>query len=412
MLQSSFSLSGQPLQGNSVNPPIETTSDQSGQANSTALVPYTATKVITNNQGPAQGGAKILSTLRSSGLRLTVISFLKPNEMNALSQAHTLFRKTFQPIDGCLPSPLRMLVPHMGLDRMIAYATAQQFPLSMMGTNVSKLAMDVASIRQYLPAFRNLEALTLKFGLINSTEISQDEIDCIAANCSNLRTLDCSRQSSLNDDMLNTLAKKLAKLNGLSVAACYDVSDKGLIPLIESRAMRQLDLSDCRKISNKTILALAQNAAQLEMLNLNGCGIMCTFDGAALKTLFAQCKELREAHLSQSPVDDEACLELINNAPKLRKINLSMTHVSDQVIQLLVEKCLEIEEISISSCYSLTNASLQALSKCKFLRKVNLFHRAKITPEAIQEFRAANPKVELEVQRENRYMNVRSLALI
>lgn len=368
----------------------------------TALIPFPITPSLT-------AGQMTLGTL-PPGVLKTSASFLSFGDMTSLSKVCRLFHNLITQSEDSLPIHVRMQLSNTLLtSNSIKRLTSKlNVTLSQIGECVRKFSIQhyeeglTNILKKHLPFLPKLDVLILspskQIKSKNETNISKEDIALIAAHCQSLTTFECCSSDTLQDDMLKTLADQLPDLDSLNVSSCFDISDAGILPFIQSRAMKKLDLSFCRGISNDTVLALAKNAAQLQVLGLARTRTFDTaiIDKEALKTLFAQCTELREVDLSQCPLDDETFCELLNHAPKLRKIKLTNCQISDEAIQLLVEKCPHLEELFIDACNNLTDASLDALTQCKCLTTLDINeNQNNMSAKTIETFKKTHSKLKV-----------------
>ncbi|KAK3835480.1 MAG: hypothetical protein J3R72DRAFT_215087 [Linnemannia gamsii] len=90
----------------------------------------------------------------------------------------------------------------------------------------------------------------------------------------------------------------LLRLESLDFAGCYQISDKGLIPLLKECGSRlvQLRVSDCDKITSASVVALANHCPNIQWLDLCRTGVLTE---ECLILLAERCTELEWLNLAR-----------------------------------------------------------------------------------------------------------------
>jgi hypothetical protein len=71
------------------------------------------------------------------------------------------------------------------------------------------------------------------------------------------------------DDLCRTIAEHLPKLRSLSLAACYQITDRGLLAIAAIPSLRELDIKQMRGLSPRFVEALADSGIELLDLRHN-----------------------------------------------------------------------------------------------------------------------------------------------
>lgn len=106
----------------------------------------------------------------------------------------------------------------------------------------------------------NLVALNLSF----CCAITSSGLQSIAEHCRSLRYLDVSYcGTAASNEMIILLSQKLKELSHFSVRGCGQVSDAGIMTFENANAMKALNLSGCRGVSNEMLIRLRNAGIRL-----------------------------------------------------------------------------------------------------------------------------------------------------
>ncbi|KAF9357552.1 hypothetical protein BGX34_009310 [Mortierella sp. NVP85] len=95
-----------------------------------------------------------------------------------------------------------------------------------------------------------------------------------------------------------TAALGVPRFESLDLAGCFQISDRGLIPLLEQCGARllQLRVSDCEKVTSDSVMALTRHCPSIQWLDLARSG---TLTGECLIQLSEQCPNLEWLNLAR-----------------------------------------------------------------------------------------------------------------
>ncbi|GMH39460.1 hypothetical protein BSKO_07358 [Bryopsis sp. KO-2023] len=178
-------------------------------------------------------------------------------------------------------------------------------------------------------AMVNLSELILS----RCTAITDVGIAILSTSCSaaSLTYLDLTGCDIITDQALISISA-MSRLEFLSVAGCYQISNDGLKNLVELTSMRRLDISECPGVTDAGLKHLA-SALDLVDLNLSGC----------------------------DEVGDEGMSE-ITNLRHLKGLDLSFCgKITDEGLMLLVTLA-ELTHLNLLGCVGVTPGVLPALS--------------------------------------------------
>jgi len=148
---------------------------------------------------------------------------------------------------------------------------------------------------------------------VSGTGITNDGVRDLAS-CP-LQSLDIGR-CGIADDVLRDLATSRPQLQSLNLQGCINIGNTGLAHLANLAQLRDLNLSECRQITDFTPLAAC---TQLRDLNLE-------WTRVADLTPLAGCTQLRDLNLQRTAVTD---LTPLAGCTQLRDLNLRGTGVAD-----------------------------------------------------------------------------------
>jgi F-box/leucine-rich repeat protein 13 len=154
--------------------------------------------------------------------------------------------------------------------------------------------------------------------------------------CRNLEAVNVSGCSKITDHGLKALSH-LRSLVVINVADCVRISDPGIRHIIESPSgpsLRELNLTNCYKISDVTLLRLSQRCHKL----VYACFSYCEHIFDAGIELMGHMKSLVHLDIRGCNISDEGVVGLKNN-PNFRHLNLSecseMTNIGIEVRSML-----------------------------------------------------------------------------
>ena len=183
--------------------------------------------------------------------------------------------------------------------------------------------------------------------------------------------------------------------------------------------MLEIDLHNCRQVSNSSITALIQNGHQLRELRVGQCHMLT--DHAFLDLPKAMSFEsLRILDLTAClHLHDEAVEKIIEVSPRLRNLvlakckeitdrsvlaitklgkNLHYIHlghcaqITDTAVVQLVKMCNRIRYIDLACCVRLTDTSVKQLATLPKLRRIGLVKCQAITDRSILALAKATPE--------------------
>ncbi|XP_043944447.1 dynein regulatory complex subunit 6 [Protopterus annectens] len=191
---------------------------------------------------------------------------------------------------------------------------------------------------------------------------------------------DCPR---LTDSSLKALSA-LKTIVVLNIADCVRVSDPGIRHFLEGPSgskVRELNITNCFRVSDITLLRIAQRCHSLTYLRLCYCEAMTDAGFEVLGNL----SSLLSIDLSGTGISDQS-LAVIGSNTGIKELTLSeCPGITDMGIQKFCTQVKGLEHLDISHCFCLTNQSLKTLAFCcHLLTSLNIAGCPKMTDLSIQ----------------------------
>lgn len=214
-----------------------------------------------------------------------------------------------------------------------------------------------------LNALSNSKAKLKSLSVVKCMGIKDMPLEAaILSPCESLRSLSIRSCPGFNSSSLAMVGKLCPQLHHLDLSGHSDITDLALMPLLESceAGLVKVNLSDCVNLSDEVIVALARlHGGTLEVLNLEGC----------------------------KKVTDASLFAIADNCLFLNDLDVSKCSISDSGVAALSSGLhLNLLVLSLSGCSLLSNRSVPHLKKLgKTLVGLNLQHCNSISSSMIEE---------------------------
>eukprot|EP01038_Epipyxis_sp_PR26KG_P014729 gene14729-19797_t len=271
-----------------------------------------------------------------------------------------------------------------------------------------------------------LESLILSYCQL----ITDQSLQYIADKCPFIKKLDLSYLSVITDDGIIVLSVKLKELKELKLHECRQLQDIGIQSILKNCSelssldisytnpsddcflsclllpyhLKELNLSNCYRITNLTINKLILECVELQSLAISSCEFITKLGyetltlpmdtdiyvntGIHVNTgipLKSNIRTLKKLDLSSTIISDISIQLAIQYNPMIISLNLAgVSHVTDQTILIISHHLLLLESIIVSYCYNITNFSiLEILINCKHLTALNVASCYLITDQVL-----------------------------
>jgi len=196
-----------------------------------------------------------------------------------------------------------------------------------------------------------------------------------AYTCENLQELYLCWFKKITDKGVSAMVEMCSNLQKISFRGSK-INDKQLIVLAKgTQNLKELDLSQCSKITNVGVNAILNEKANLQKLKLRHCSKLFTGRPALFQKPYPNLHELDISHLNKGHSHfNDACLTAVAKACKnLRVLELCrLRPVTDCGMTKLAENCIDLEKLDLLGC-SITDLALMAIGQhSKKLHFLNL----------------------------------------
>uniref|UniRef100_A0A061SFH4 F-box and leucine-rich repeat protein 1 (S-phase kinase-associated protein 2) n=1 Tax=Tetraselmis sp. GSL018 TaxID=582737 RepID=A0A061SFH4_9CHLO len=207
-----------------------------------------------------------------------------------------------------------------------------------------------------------------------------------------LERIDVSRHAALRDDSLRGLiAANGPHLRAISFAGC-NLSDETLDCIAANcPALERLDVSSCTGMTNGAFVRLAKACQGLSSVNLCGCSLLMD---TALMALSIHCSNLREVNLGWCcQVTDFGVECLARGCPDLRAVDLcGCVLTGDKAICALAESCKSLSSLGLHCLRRLTDHSMRLVAQeLHGLASLNVSGCGSLSFDAVQGVIESNP---------------------
>lgn len=203
-----------------------------------------------------------------------------------------------------------------------------------------------------------------KFHLANCHQFSNENLDFLSKNFTNIESIDFTNCNQLTDPFLSSFweSQDVSKIEFLSLQGCYLLSSQSIISLAD-----QLD----------------QRVSQLTHIDFSFCQYI---EDDAFSLLILQCSELKSINIEYaSGLSPQSIREIALHCPKLEKLNISgFPTLDDNVVASIAVKCKHLIDLKVSHCYRITSLSVEHIGKsCLHLKYLDISHCDKVSNSAI-----------------------------
>lgn len=179
------------------------------------------------------------------------------------------------------------------------------------------------------------------------------------------------KEKSINESLC-AIADKATLLTNLDIYICDHLEDDTVIrfatfhitPSTPISSLTQISLAGCHRITDTSIIAVANHCPMLEHLDLRACGLVSDL---SISVVALNCPRLR--HLNVGRIRDReritiTSIRLIAQRTKAAVLGLAGCDISDECMLLLAQhRKSSMERISVNNCYRITNESIRAFVK-------------------------------------------------
>lgn len=193
--------------------------------------------------------------------------------------------------------------------------------------------------------------------------MSDDAVLAFAEGCPNILELDLNQCRLLTNEPVTALFTKARALREFRLAGCDLIDDGAFLALPPDRVfehLRILDLSSCTRLTDRAVERIVDSAPRLRNLVLQKCR---NLTDAAVYAIAKLSKNLHYLHLGHCGlITDDAVKRLVSSCSRMRYIDLGCcTRLTDDSVTKLAA-LPKLKRIGLVKCSSITDASVIALA--------------------------------------------------
>lgn len=201
-------------------------------------------------------------------------------------------------------------------------------------------------------------------------------------------------------DMVNEVAigavLLFRALRQVSFARCRALTDLSLSRLVRASCsqLQVLDLTDCQRISNTGMVAVAHACGQLQELNISSCHLI---SDAGLIALGQQCHDLRVVKACGCDrLTDAGLAGLVTGTRQLVELNVGWCEdITTASLSILASTCSGLESLDLCGCSKVDDAAVQQLAQgCRQLQTLGLYCCGSLTDDAMHALAQHLPRLQ------------------
>ncbi|KAJ0248192.1 EIN3-binding F-box protein 1 [Hirschfeldia incana] len=207
----------------------------------------------------------------------------------------------------------------------------------------------------------NCGAKLKSFSLVNCLGIRDLNTGLPASsNLSGLRSLSVRNCPGFGDANLAALGKLCPQLEDIELFGIKGITESGFLHLLQNSLVK-VNFSGCSSLTDRVVSAItARNGLTLEVLNVDGC---TKISNASLVSIAENCHILSDLDLSKCSVSD-AGIQALASSDKLRLQILSMagcSMVTDKSLTSIVKLGSTLLGLNLQQCRSISSSSVDFL---------------------------------------------------
>ena len=173
---------------------------------------------------------------------------------------------------------------------------------------------------------------------------------------------------------------------------CKEITDTAVIALLSNgRGLRELRLTQCNLITDNAFLHLPTHLTfeSLRILDLTACHLL---HDSSVEKIIDSAPRLRILVLAKcTEITDRSVMAITKLGKNLHDIHLGRCLlIKDEALIELVKACNRIRYIDLAGCHNVTNKSVRLLATLPKLRRIGLVKCQQITDDSI--LALANPR--------------------
>ncbi|KAK5867568.1 hypothetical protein PBY51_012043 [Eleginops maclovinus] len=214
-----------------------------------------------------------------------------------------------------------------------------------------------------------------------NNQLTDNSWKALCRSSQGLRRLHAAECSRMTDASLKSVAS-LKNLHHLDISLCHKVSDTGIQYLTEGSSatkLRELNVSYCSHITDRSVMMIAQRLCKLYHLNLSYCESLTDM---SLEWLSGS--SVCSLDISGCNIQDQGLAALEGICLK-KFIVAECVYITDIGMEKLCKNVRDLEHVDVSHCVALSDPAIRAISfYCRGLVTLRMSGCAKMTDMAVQ----------------------------
>ncbi|XP_055591236.1 uncharacterized protein LOC129743276 [Uranotaenia lowii] len=295
------------------------------------------------------------------------------------------------------------------LNCIVAFINERRYSLKHL--NLSGFSVDDLFLRGIVDA-EGLQLESLNFMYLELMPQRDPAIIDLLGQQVNLKKLDVSYSTGINDKCVAQIVKSMPKLEVLIMTGCWNIRDKGVTQIFQLQNLKKLDLSKCRftkkaiiegavtsnrknlqeihleeidTLDEDCIVRMGANFSNLTVLNIGGSS-SCISNWSA-QYIFFHLTSLVEVNFERSTKLTDAGFTGIDLPQK----TLSIWDIEET---FSIERLKKLRLLRLSGCYKITDFTLRYALRFKELKELGLSRCHQISKQGIEKLVTSCPALE------------------
>ncbi|XP_032873281.1 F-box/LRR-repeat protein 17 isoform X1 [Amblyraja radiata] len=198
------------------------------------------------------------------------------------------------------------------------------------------------------------------------------------------KQLDLSGRQQITDDVLKRIASKNRNRIQINISDCRNISDTGVSSIaMQSPGLQKYIAYRCKQLSDISLIAIACHCPLLQKVHV---GNQDKLTDESLQQLGEKCPDVLDIHFGQCyKITDEGMMALARGCPRLQKIYMQENKlVTDKSVKTFAEHCPLLQYVGFMGC-SVTSQGVIHLTRLKELISLDLRHITELNNETVME---------------------------
>lgn len=245
----------------------------------------------------------------------------------------------------------------------------------------------LAELSYWCPEMHNLD-------VSNCVQVQSLEALLKSEHCTKLTTIKMAGCTRCTDDDLKAMAALFVpKFKALDISECHKVGD-GAVTAVAKRCKRlqKLNMRGVTNLSDASIISLAKACQKLRWLNIEGCRFITDEAMAAL----CQCTRLTHLDVTSCKlVTDRGVIKVARSCTALVMLNVNAcAQVTNLSVKEISSHCPDVEVLGFRRCFRMDDNAMTAMCELAKLRSLCVQGCYRITEEGKAALKASLPKCE------------------